>query len=182
MAAGNDQPRVWPTLTADLHSSENLVVWSYRSWAMAIQAGGEQRWRLLRYEFRRQFGVASSEAALDRFSVMMRQIGSHARAPMQYHMPCCPCLGEQEVGVLSLVAACQARQWSLARRIASCLVDAEAAGSVIAAANAVADLMRRHLPPLPLRLGRQDEMPLAARHALGGPTVLASAFPDVTIH
>ncbi|MEK9662767.1 MAG: hypothetical protein VW644_13740, partial [Alphaproteobacteria bacterium] len=97
--------RDWPTLTVDLHPSENLVVWSYRCWAMAIQSGGDQRWRMLHYEYRRQFGIGASEEAIGRFSAMMRQIGAHARMRMQYHAPCCPCLGEQEVGVMSLVAA-----------------------------------------------------------------------------
>lgn len=182
MTAGTEPTRVWPTLVADLHPSENLIVWSYRSWAMAIQAGGDQRWRMLRYEYRRQFGVGAGEGALDRFSVMMRQIGGHARAPMQYHMPCCPCLGEQEVGVMSLVAACQAREWALARRIASCLVDIDAVGSVIAAASGVADLMGRYLAPLPLRLGRNGNTQAAKGHAMTASKTVAAAFPDVTIH
>lgn len=180
MASGNETARVWPTLTADLHPSENLIVWSYRSWAMAIQAGGEQRWRLLQYEYRRQFGLVTSDEALARFSAMMRQIGENARVQMSYHAPCCPCLGEQEVSVMSLVAACQARQWSLARRIANCLVEPDAIGTIIAAAEAVSDLMRRHLPPLPLRLGQPAEFPNTTGRA--SMTARAVDGASATIH
>ena len=174
--------RNWPTLTAELHSTEHLIVWSYRSWAMAIQSGGDQRWRLLRYEFRRQFGSACGEAALDRFSALMRQIGANARAPLRYHAPCCPCLGAQEVCVISLVAACHARQWSLARRIAACLVLADGVGAAIAAASAFADMMRRHLPAMPLRLTGDADDGIAALSPAGHAAAGAAAPASFTIH
>ena len=182
MHAGDTANHGWPTLVAELDPMENLIVWSYRSWAMAIQGGGQQRWRLLRYEYRRQFGAVSGEPALDRFSVLMRQVAGHARAPLKHHAPCCPCLGEQEVAMMSLVAACQARQWSLARRIAGCLVSVDGVGAVIAAASGVADIMKRHLPARPLRLAT-DTDDLLEPSQPGGPVPTgAMALSDVTIH
>ena len=182
MRAGNTVPGTWPTLTAELHPGENLLVWSYRSWATAVRPGGEQRWRLLHYEYRRQFGASDSETALDRFTVLMRQLGGHARAPLQYHVPCCPCLGAQEVSVMSLVAACQARQWSLARRIACCLVVADGIGASVAAASAVADLMRRYLPALPLRLSADGDDTVVALHPSGHAAAGARVPGTVTMH
>ena len=172
----------WPTLAIELDPMENLIVWSYRSWAMAVQHGGQQRWRLLRYEYRRQFGVASGQPALDRFSVLMCQIASHARAPLKYHAPCCPCLGQQEVALMSVVAACQARQWSLARRVADCLVTVDGVGAVIAAGSGVADMMRRHLPGLSLRLTADGDDAIVPNHADDRVASSAAIPSDVTIH
>jgi hypothetical protein len=181
MRAGAPPNRAWPTMVAELDPIENLIVWSYRSWAMAVQRNGETRWRLLRYEYRRQFGADAGETALHRFSALMRQFGGHARAPMSYHAPCCPCLGEHEVAVLSLVAACQARRWLLARRIATCLVATDGIGSVIGAASGVADVMRRHLPELPLRLSG-DAAGRAGDHTCAATAGESIAVGNVTIH
>ena len=91
-------------------------------------------------------------------------------------------LGEQEVAMMSLVAACQARQWSLARRIAGCLVSVDGVGAAIAAASGVADIMKRHLPALPLRLAT-DTDDLLEPSQPGGPVPTgAMALSDVTIH
>ena len=84
---------------------------------------------------------------------------------------------------MSLVAACQSRQWLLARRIAGCLVSVDGIGAVIAAASGFADIMRRHLPELRLRLtgdapANRVALPESGRRLSAG----AAAPADITIH
>lgn len=83
---------------------------------------------------------------------------------------------------MSLVAACQARQWSLARRIAGCLVQADGVGAVIAAAGGVAETMRRHLPPLPLRLTTDTDDAVVTIHEPGNRPQAIAVPAGVTIH
>ncbi len=142
-----------PTSLGELELPERLVVWSFRRWV-----SGTENWALVEREFRRQFADAAAHGALRAFAMFVEALRCHARRVIRYHQPGCPCLGCDEVCVLTLVTAAQAGDTNLARATGRWLVRAEGLDGLIDAARTLGQAMARQELHLPRRLG-DDALP-----------------------
>jgi hypothetical protein len=126
----------------DLTEPERLVVGCFRRWL----AGGTQRemlWRLLAHEL----APGEARTALRGLEAMIRVLTAHARRNITYHQPCCPCIGPDEVGLLTLVTAVQRDQPALARLVGANFVNHEGLGVLLGAADLFASALKpRDLP------------------------------------
>jgi hypothetical protein len=130
----------------DLTGPEQLVLGCFRRWL----AGGTQRemlWRLLTHEL----AAAEARAALKGLEAMIRVLTAHAHRNIAYHQPCCPCVGPDEVGLLTLVTAVQREQPALARLVAGNFVHHDGLKMLLAAADMFASALKRGARELPLR-------------------------------
>ncbi len=156
-----------PTTLGELDLAERLVVWSFRRWV-----SGTENWALVDHEFRRQFAEPAAKAALKSFAMFVEALRCHARRVIRYHQPGCPCLGCDEVCVLTLVTAAQAGDRNLAQATGRWLVRPEGLEALIDAAEALAQAMAHQDLRLPRRIG-DDAKPLARPERFDG---------TVTIH
>lgn len=146
----------WPTAMTDLDPGERLVIWAFRCWA----SGTESR-PMVRSEFHRRFAPRHAEAAMGAFEGLVDAIRGAACRVLNHHAPCCPCVGPDEMCVVTLVAASQERDADLAHAAVHCLVCSDAVERASAAAEALGDTLARHGLALPSRV-RQAACPSAS--------------------
>ncbi len=152
----------------DLTEPERLVIHCFRRWL----AGGAQRemlWRLLTHELR----APDARAALGGLEAMIRVLTAHAHRNIAYHHPCCPCVGPDEAGLLTLVTAVQRAQPALAQLVAARFVGPGGMKMLLAAADLFAGALRRGARELPLRFA------CCAEPAAG---IEAEPLPAPTLH
>ncbi len=143
-----------PTSLGELDLAERLVVWSFRRWV-----SGTENWALVEREFRRQFAEGAAHGALRSFAMFVEALRCHARRVIRYHQPGCPCLGCDEVCVLTMITAAQAGDMNLAKATGRWLVRAEGLEDLLQAAGALGQAMTRQDLHLPRRVG-DDAKPL----------------------
>lgn len=156
-----------PTTLSELDLAERLVVWSFRRWV-----SGTENWALVEHEFRRQFNDASVHGALRSFAMFVEALRCHARRIIRYHQPGCPCLGCDEVCVLTVITAAQSGDMNLAKATGRWLVKAEGLDALMQAARDLARAMAAQDLRLPRRIA-DDTRPIPRREAFDG---------TVTIH
>jgi len=127
-----------PTTLGELDLAERLVVWSFRRWV-----SGTENWALVEHEFKRQFAQAAAQGALRSFAMFIEALRCHARRVIQYHQPCCPCLGCDEVCVLTMITAAQAGDTNLAKATGRWLVKPEGLADLLQAAGDLGRAMAR---------------------------------------
>ena len=161
---GPKRPIPWPTNLEALTPAEALVVRSFRRWVKGLHENTAAYWSTVWDEFAGRFGGAAGRAALTDFAMLVRAIQTGARRRISYHQPCCPCVGGDEAAVVGFIAACQRRNWPLARARAQWLVRDETIGEMISAGAALAAKLADHdewfpdrLPPAPVPV--DDEPP-----------------------
>ena len=137
-----------PTTLGELDLPERLVVWSFRRWV-----SGTENWALVEREFRRQFADSAAHGALRSFAMFIEALRCHARRVIRYHQPGCPCLGCDEVCVLTMITASQAGDTNLAKATGRWLVRAEGLDDLMQAAGALGQAMARQDLHLPRRIG-----------------------------
>jgi len=137
-----------PTTLGELDLAERLVVWSFRRWV-----SGTENWALVEREFRRQFAEGAVHGALRSFAMFVEALRCHARRVIRYHQPGCPCLGGDEVCVLTMITAAQAGDLNLAQATGRWLVRAEGLENLLEAAGALGQAMARQELHLPRRIG-----------------------------
>jgi len=137
-----------PTTLGELDLAERLVVWSFRRWV-----SGTENWALVEHEFKRQFAQAAAHGALRSFAMFVEALRCHARRVIHYHQPCCPCLGCDEVCVLTMITAAQAGDTNLAKATGRWLVKPEGLGDLLQAAGDLGRAMARQDLHLPRRIG-----------------------------
>jgi hypothetical protein len=100
-------------------------------------------WRLLTHEL----APGGARTALRGLEAMIRVLTAHAHRNITYHQPCCPCIGPDEVGLLTLVTAVQRDQPALARLVGANFVNHEGLKMLLAAADLFASALKpRELP------------------------------------
>lgn len=156
-----------PTTLGELDLPERLVVWSFRRWV-----SGTENWALVEREFRRQFADGAAHGALRSFAMFVEALRCHARRVIRYHQPGCPCLGCDEVCVLTMITAAQAGDLNLAKATGRWLVRAEGLDDLMQAAGALGLAMARQDLRLPRRIG-DDTRPVPRPEQFDG---------TVTIH
>ncbi len=130
----------------DLTEAEQLVIRSLRR----SLAGGPQRemlWRSLAYEL----DAGEARAAMKGLEAMIGVLTAHAQRNIAYHQPCCPCIGPDEVGLLTLVTAVQREQHALAKLVAGNFVCDAGLRVLLAATDMFAAALKRGARELPLR-------------------------------
>ena len=151
-----------PTSLGELDLAERLVVWSFRRWV-----SGTENWALVEREFRRQFAEGAAHGALRSFAMFVEALRCHARRVIRYHQPGCPCLGCDEVCVLTMITAAQAGDTNLAKATGRWLVRAEGLEDLLQAAGALGQAMTRQDLHLPRRVG-DDAKPLPRLQSFDG--------------
>lgn len=162
----NEAP--WPTSTAELDPSERLIVWAFRRWLLGLPQNAGEHWSFVWNDFARQFGAQDGKEALSAFTGLIKGLQCYARRTIHHHQPCCPCLGADEVCLVSLVAACQNHQRQLARALAEWMVQSDGVGDLLEAGMRLARVMQRHSLNLPGRTKKEEpdtasEWPLSSR-------------------
>ncbi len=163
----------WPSSFAWLDRAEHLILWSFHRWVLGLNENTAQHWSLVWNEFGREFGARQGRTALTGFASLVRALQCHARRNIRYHRPCCPCLGADELWLLSFVAACQRRDHTRARAVAEWKVRDQGIGDLLDAGARFARSMSDHALILTLRDDTQgDEQPVP----------INQNEPDVTRH
>ncbi len=130
----------------DLTEPERLVLHCFRRW-LAGGAHHQMLWRQLTHEL----GASEARAALGGLEAMIQVLTAHAHRNIAYHHPCCPCIGPDEVGLLTLVTAVQRAQPALAHHVATNFVRPGGTKMLLAAADLFACALKRGARELPLR-------------------------------
>jgi hypothetical protein len=126
----------------DLTEPEQLVLGCFRRW-LAGSTQREMLWRRLAHEL----APGEARTALRGLEAMIRVLTAHAHRNITYHQPCCPCIGPDEVGLLTLVTAVQRDQPALARLVGANFVNHEGLSVLLAAADLFASALKpRELP------------------------------------
>ncbi len=131
---------------SDLTEAERLVLHCFRRW-LAGGAQHEMLWRRLTHEMH----ASDARAALGGLEAMIQVLTAHAHRNIAYHHPCCPCIGPDEVGLLTLVTAVQRDERPLAHHVAANFVRPGGTKMLLAAAGLFASALRRGTQELPLR-------------------------------
>jgi hypothetical protein len=150
------QPRMFNRLTGP----EQLIVWSFRRWLTGWARQDANEWSLVQNVFSREFGVADGKAALAQLARLVNTLYLNACRTLQYHQPCCPCLGADEAILLEVVAACQHCDGRAAYAAAASLVGEAGCGDLMDSATALAQSMRTHGMSLPRRQAGSGETAL----------------------
>jgi hypothetical protein len=148
MPARSAEASYHPTTLGELDLAERLVVWSFRRWV-----SGTENWALVEHEFRRQFAEGAAHGALRSFAMFVEALRCHARRVIRYHHPGCPCLGCDEVCVLTMITAAQVGDMNLAKATGRWLVRSEGLEDLVLAAGALGLAMARQELHLPRRIG-----------------------------
>ena len=154
---------------SDLTEAERLVLHCFRRW-LAGGAQHEMLWRQLAHELR----APDARAALGGLEAMIQVLGAHAHRNIAYHHPCCPCIGPDEVGLLTLVTAVQREEPALAQHVAASFVRPGGTRMLLAAAGLFASALRRGAQELPLRFSFCANAPAEA--------IEAEPMPAPTLH
>jgi hypothetical protein len=154
----------WPTTLGELEAAERFVVWMFRRWVVASQNHDSRQLEILAHEFRRQLGPAESRDGMMAGFELVNTIRNHARRMIEYHQPCCSCLGPDEACVLTLVAAGQAGDETLTAATARWLVREEGRGILVANATRLGVILADAALYLPRRgVAGGGPVPMAAR-------------------
>jgi hypothetical protein len=139
------------TMLSELTRPERLIVSAFRRWILGWVENDASHWKLVSHDFVEAFGPRGATGALASFGHFVNILRLNASRPIEYHHPCCPCLGVDEACLIVVVAACQHGDGVLARAAAGWLVTEEAAGDLLCSGNLLGRAMRDHLPALPNR-------------------------------
>jgi hypothetical protein len=149
ISAAGDATR--PTTISELTEGERLLVSGFRRWILGWVENDAAHWKLVAHEFEAVFGPLGGKAALASFGRLVNILRLNACRSIEYHQPCCPCLGADEACLIVLVAAAQHGNGLLARAASEWLVSEAAAGDLLGCAALLAQALGEHLPALPDR-------------------------------
>jgi len=140
---------------ADLTESEQLVLSCFRRFLAGPQHR-EMLWRALTHEF----DSAEARAALKGLEATIRVLTVHATRNIAYHRPCCPCVGPDEVALLTMVTAVQRGEPELAHLVARNFVPEPRIGLILGAVAVFTEALTRAAVELPLRFAHCAEASL----------------------
>lgn len=131
---------------ADFTESEQLVLSCFRRFL-----AGPQHREILARTLAHDLAPAEARAAMKGLEATIRVLTAHASRNIAYHRPCCPCVGGDEVALLTVVTAVQRGETILARMVARNFVPEERLGLILGAVSVFADALKRTAVELPLR-------------------------------
>jgi len=130
--------------------AEGALIWSFRQWVSGHVRGRACHWQLAWQRLADVLGREDGTRAVVAIEALVRTLCRHARRPLNYHQPHCPCLGADERTVIGIIAECQRASWLNAARAAEGLVEPDGTGELIDAAARLARLFAEHGQHLPL--------------------------------
>lgn len=156
-------------LIDELNPEEIFLVRSLRYWATGKRDGSIAAWATVWRLFQGALGEADAAEAVSGFQAMMAAINRAACRTIHHHTPDCPCLDEDEVAIVRLVAALAHGAVEEARAIALGLVRPEGVTPLLVAAGGLARslIAAGHVPTLravvPLPPGARTPEPVTPR-------------------
>ncbi len=156
--------RLSPENTADLDTSERLLLRSFRRWTSGIAQGDARSLEAAWSELAVALGPGRARLVLDALSSLVFRLAGAARRVIRHHHPCCPNLTSDERRLIALVAACQLGRRAVARSAAVQAVGADVVEPFLDGAIRLADAFAAAGQRLP---DRGDVIPaaLALDHA-----------------
>lgn len=138
-----------PEHLRDMKEPERLIIWSYRRWVLGLQTHEESYWERVWRELSCVLGEDRTRTVLSGLQKIIASIGHHARRPVRLHPPCCGYICADELSVVFLIAACQRRDYSVARRVAEWLVSDRGVSDLLEGAGRISSSFReagQHFP------------------------------------
>lgn len=114
-----------------LDPAESLLVAAFRSAAVALGEGRRDAWREVGTAIGGLAAPGCRRAAMRHFRALMTTLGVHARRPLRFHLPACPCLGADEALFLDLYRQSRLDARCGASSLAHALVEADAAAALL---------------------------------------------------
>jgi hypothetical protein len=148
-AGMTEQDDAEPLGVADLNIAEQFVLWALRT-----RLGGTAKREHLEHGFRLAHDAAIGGAALAAFESWFDVLSRNSWRDLYLHYPPCPCLSDDERGMLDLVASGQAGDEPRLYRVAAGLVHARAIALLQQSSRSFAVALRRlnlRLPGRPMR-------------------------------
>jgi len=130
----------------DLTEGEQLVLSCFRRFL-----AGPQHREMLGRALAHEFDAPRARDALKGLEATIRVLTAHASRNIAYHRPCCPCVGPDEIALLTVVTAVQRGQPELAQLVARNFVPEPRIGLILGAVEMFAEALRRAAVELPLR-------------------------------
>ena len=162
-----------PGHKAELAEGETVVLQALRRWIAGSRCKDPRLWSLAWNDLAVALGSEPGRDALTALIAMVREICGHARRPLEYHLPCCPCVCADEACILALVGACQRREPEAAFGLAEWLVLRDGIPGLLDAAGRLAAVLSAQGCTLPSR-------PTLARQGQGASEVRRPA--EATLH
>ena len=149
-----EMPRQLETLSPH----ERMIALAFRHACGTYGTSDKSDWLHLLALFTATLGHQAARKAAGAVGAVMRQLSSHAHRRISYHHLLCPCLGEDELSFVQLVAAVQHRNWRIATGIARTCLSEDGIGDMIAATSQLAVILTHHEVGLPLRITRETDI------------------------
>ncbi|MEM7171379.1 MAG: hypothetical protein AAF530_14500 [Pseudomonadota bacterium] len=140
-----------PMTVSELHPAEALFLRCFRSWVLGIVSQDTRHWDQVWNTIGVSFPADDRAQVMSHFIEMIRSLELHGRRVIHHHQPDCPCVGPDELKVLTLLAACQNRRPHLARNIAQELVGDGGQNPLFAASITLAQLFEKCGLAMPVR-------------------------------
>lgn len=161
-----------PLMFEDLWAGEKLLTWAFRHWIVGRQTRDPRHMALVANDFTRICGDTDGRRALAGLAHFTDTLRGGAFRTIYHHQPCCPCVGEDELTVLAIFAACQSGDDGRAYEGARTLVVTRNTDRLVSAATLTAACLAAHRHHLPQRLaddlGRQPNI-VPLRYSAGTP-------------
>lgn len=162
---GRQKEKSLPTQMQELSEVEKTLIRSYRRWIAGMRMNDERYWSVVWTELSSFLDDQSARSILGGLLSQIAAIGSFSRRPVRLHPPCCGYVCVDELLILSLISACQRRNYSLARRRAEWLVSANGIAILLEGGQRIASALKTkeiELPNRPHQDGADTEIGSAA--------------------
>ena len=136
----------------ELSEIERTLIRSYRRWIAGMRMNDERYWNVVWMELSSFLGDQSARSILGGLLGLIAAIGSYSRRPVRLHPPCCGYVCAEELLILSLIGACQRKNYSLSRRRAEWLVSANGIAILLEGGQQIASALKMIEIKLPNRL------------------------------
>ena len=144
-----------PRRLDELGETEAMVLRCLRHWLAGFQHQDHLAWSMAWNDLAGSLGAQRARLALTALTGLVRALCGHRRRIISYHQPCCPCLGADELSVLSLIADCQSdASGETAHLRAAWLVTPAGVPTLVAAARRFSDSLGEHELRIAGRQGR----------------------------
>ncbi len=130
-----------PRELSELAEAEAVVLRALRRWIVGSSSKDPRLWSLAWNDLAVAFGAEPGREILTALIGMVREICGYARRPIEYHLPCCPCVCADEVCILALLSACQRAETRAAHGLAEWLVLREGTPDLLESARRLATVL-----------------------------------------
>lgn len=116
----------------ELEPADHILLTAFRGWIAGRARSDPALWECAWNDFARHLGPERGRAAISALAAVVDVLRREARRPIQYHQPCCACIGEDETCLLRLIAAACKGDQLTARRTCRTMVSEDGVGELMA--------------------------------------------------